>query len=120
MVSGSEPWGHGLGSTAPFLSSRYDTIRLVHNEYLRVLAEMGAGGLVAFLAAYGALGWKLTRLAWTAGPASKAAALGAASVAVFLVGSTAENTFELFALYSVFPWAFAGVALARSPSVMEA
>jgi O-antigen ligase len=49
MVAWGEPWGRGLGSTAAFLASRYETIRHVHNEFLRLLAEIGPPGLALFL-----------------------------------------------------------------------
>jgi O-antigen ligase len=113
LVVGAEPWGHGLGSTNAFLASRYEVIRLVHNEYLRLLAEAGLIGLAGFLWAYGVPLGRAARLALSRTAASPDAALAAGAITTFLVASLAENTFELFAIYSIFPWVFLGAALGR-------
>jgi O-antigen ligase len=108
MVSLGEPWGHGLGATAAYLANRYETIRHVHSEYLRLIAEAGVLGLALFLWSYVLLGAQLIR-GRIAGQLPLAA-LALASIVMYLVACAAENMFEVFALYGIFPWIFMGLA----------
>jgi hypothetical protein len=113
MVAWGEPWGRGLGSTAAFLASRYETIRHVHNEFLRLLAEIGPPGLALFLLGYGSLvatSWRVRRGNAEAAPH---AALVLAAVAMFFASSFTENTFEYFSVFSLFVWIYAGMAMSR-------
>ena len=108
MVAWSEPWGRGLGATAAFLAGRYATIRHVHNEFLRLLAEVGPPGLLLFLLGYGGL----VATAWRIRGAPDAA-LVLAAVAMFFASSFTENTFEYFSVFSLFVWVYAGMAMSR-------
>ena len=109
MVALQQPWGHGLGATAAFLAGRYDTIRHVHNEFLRLLAETGPLGLALFLASYAALiGWLWRR---RLDPDSSMVLAG---IAMFLASSMTENTFEYFAVFSLFVWIYMGLVVSRA------
>jgi O-antigen ligase len=111
MVANSGAWGMGIGAAAGYLASRYDSIRHVHNEFLRVLAEIGPIGLLIFLTAYlwPAI-WAARAALRTPRVASTPYGLAFAGIAMFLVASFAENTFEVYATYSVFPWIYLGLA----------
>jgi len=117
MVGGADPWGHGIGSSTAYLTGRFNPTGFtggvgmeVHNEYLRMLAELGPIGLGLFLLACAGVVRDLARRCRKAAPGQAEAIIALSSVLAFLVASATDNTLTFYS-YSLVPWALAGVAL---------
>ena len=106
--------GAGFGAAAPFLASRFELIRHVHNEYLHLLADGGAIALCLFLGAYALPVSRLLRMIAGSRRGQIYASIALSTTCCFLAASLAENTLEYFAPYHFFPWCMVGIALGFS------
>ena len=92
----SSPWiGNGAGSATAVMESQFYHIRHPHNDYLRILNDLGVVGLALWLWGYGNLmraSWRAWRAAERSGAAEArvhlAALLGLSAVAM---GMTTDN-----------------------------
>lgn len=107
-------FGHGLGASTKLLQERFSTQSIVvHNDYLRLLYDVGVIGLMLFVVAY--LG--LIRKCWTinknaAGSQTRAfASAGVASLTAFLIITVTDNTLDYYGVFAVYVWAIAAMAL---------
>jgi len=105
--------GQGIGSSDHYLMSLFDTI--VHNEYLRVLYDAGALGLVLFLFAnWFLLHWlrKLRRNEQAA--AGGYPAIGTALVLAYLVVALTDNPLDYYLMFTQYVFFVLGVCYAMS------
>lgn len=105
--------GQGIGSSDHYFMSLFGTV--AHNEYLRVLYDGGAVGLVLFMFAnLSLLRWlgKIRRNEYSAVRAYSA--IGVALVLAYLVVALTDNPLDYYLLFTQYVFFVLGVCLAMS------
>lgn len=111
------PWvGGGLGSTFPYLDTINAGQNVPHNEYLRVLAELGVIGLALFVSMYMLklrTSWIRARSRPLQERGPHLAALG--GLVFFLAICAFDNGLDWYMSAGIFVWAFCGLSAAAVP-----
>jgi hypothetical protein len=118
-----QPWGHGLGSSDQVAARFGRTPLTADNIFLGYAVDLGALGLVAWLAILITLGffsWRLFRSAQTAGSRMAAATVVLTTLGIALNGTSSSPFNSVFLAYNFFILAGAVISayqLRSSPTV---
>ena len=107
--------GSGVGSTGVYLTDRFGMIQVAHNEFLRVLCELGIVGFALGICLLWRIYWGLGRIQVSEQHEFgflKPLALGVFTS--FVVCSLTDNTLEYYAVFTGYVATF--VALAKAGS----
>jgi len=102
--------GVGLGSTGPFLMEKFQSVGVVHNEYLRMLVETGILGFTLFMFSYLFLFFRcfiIFRI--SEGRDRFLPALAISGLILYSIINITDNGIDYYAATAQYVWAYIGL-----------